>query len=196
VTTKIEVRVDAMALAGRDDKPGNLTGYGPLTAEHARELAFDPDSVWYRILTDPLSGIVVDHGRTRYRPPAGLRDKINARDQRCTFIDCYTPATSCELDHNTPYPQGTTSEKQPHRQMQISPSLQRPRLDLTPIRTRMHDLDQPHRTEIRHHSRHRQEASRATGRTPRGTTTFLNDCGVATLGRGCWTPGTPPRLVC
>jgi hypothetical protein len=109
VTTKIEVRVDALTLAGRDDKPGYLSGYGPLTADHARELAFDPDSVWYRILTDPVSGIVIDHGRTRYRPTTALRDLIKARDQRCTFKDCYRPATTCELDHNIPYPHGTTS---------------------------------------------------------------------------------------
>jgi hypothetical protein len=110
VATKIEVRVDALTLAGLDNKPGYLSGYGPLTADHVREFAFDPDSVWYRILTDPISGIVVDHGRTRYRPTAALRDLVKARDQRCTFKDCYRPATSCELDHNIPYPQGKTSD--------------------------------------------------------------------------------------
>jgi len=110
VTTKIEVRLDAMTLMGRDNKPGDLPGYGPITAEYAKELAFQPGSFWYRLLTDPLSGIVVDHGRTRYRPPVGLRDLVKARDVRCCGVGCHRPAATCEIDHSTPYPAGKTSD--------------------------------------------------------------------------------------
>ncbi|WP_390624127.1 hypothetical protein [Fodinicola feengrottensis] len=66
-----------------DDNPAVLSGYGPMTAQRARELAGNENSEWYRILTDPVSGVVIDHGRTRYRPTKALRDLVNARDQRC-----------------------------------------------------------------------------------------------------------------
>jgi hypothetical protein len=111
VITRIEVRVDATTLMGLDDKPGTMTGYGPVSAEHARELAGDENNEWYRLMTDPLTGIVVDYGRTRRRPTIPLRAIVNARDQHCCAKDCYVPATQCEFDHTTPYrdPEGTTA---------------------------------------------------------------------------------------
>ena len=110
VTTKIEVRVDAMTLMGCNNNPADLPGYGPISAEYAKELAFQPGSFWYRFLTDPLSGIVIDHGRTRYRPPVALRDLVKARDVRCCGVGCYRPAASCEIDHSLPYPYGKTAD--------------------------------------------------------------------------------------
>jgi hypothetical protein len=110
VTTKIEVRLDAMTLMGRDNKPGDLPGYGPISSEYAQELAFQPGSFWYRFLTDPLSGIVVDHGRTRYRPPVALGDLVKARDVRCCGVGCHRPASTCEIDHSVSYPAGKTSD--------------------------------------------------------------------------------------
>jgi hypothetical protein len=111
VTTRIEVRVDATTLMGHDDKPGTMSGYGPVSAEHARELAGDQNSKWYRVLTDPLTGMVVDYGRIRYRPTVPLRGLVNARDQRCCAPDCYVPASQSEFDHTTPYrkPEGKTA---------------------------------------------------------------------------------------
>jgi hypothetical protein len=111
VTTRIEVRVDATTLMGHDDKPGTLSGYGPVSAGHARELAGSEDSDWYRVLTDPVTGIVVDYGRIRYRPTIPLREIVNARDQRCCALDCYVPASQSEFDHTIPFrdPQGKTA---------------------------------------------------------------------------------------
>ncbi|WP_309343985.1 DUF222 domain-containing protein, partial [Actinomyces oris] len=36
---------------------------------------------WRRLVTDPASGVVIDVGRSRYRPPAGLADLVRARDR-------------------------------------------------------------------------------------------------------------------
>ena len=47
---------------------------------------------WRRLVTDPASGVVIDVGRTRYRPPAGLADLVRARDRACVFPTCQTPA--------------------------------------------------------------------------------------------------------
>ena len=65
---------------------------------------------WRRLVTDPASGVVIDVGRTRYRPPAGLADLVRARDRACVFPTCQTPACRCDIDHLTAWSQcGTTS---------------------------------------------------------------------------------------
>ena len=61
---------------------------------------------WRRLVTDPASGTVVDVGRARYRPPAGLADLVRARDRACVFPTCQTPAERCDIDHLTAWSQG------------------------------------------------------------------------------------------
>jgi len=107
---QIQVTVAATTLLGLDDLPGELAGYGPIPAEMARQIADDPDSTWRRILTDPVSGALLDYGTTVYRPPPALARHVIARDQVCCFPGCRQPAEYCDLDHRNPYPVGTTSE--------------------------------------------------------------------------------------
>ena len=64
---------------------------------------------WRRLVTDPASGTVIDVGRTRYRPPAGLADLVRARDRACVFPTCQTPASRCDIDHLTAWSQGGTT---------------------------------------------------------------------------------------
>ena len=64
---------------------------------------------WRRLVTDPASGVVIDVGRTRYRPPAGLADLVRARDRACVFPTCQTPAKRCDIDHLTAWSQGGTT---------------------------------------------------------------------------------------
>ena len=64
---------------------------------------------WRRLVTDPASGVVIDVGRTRYRPPAGLADLVRARDRACVFPTCQTPAERCDIDHLTAWSQGGTT---------------------------------------------------------------------------------------
>ncbi|OLO61272.1 HNH endonuclease, partial [Actinomyces oris] len=64
---------------------------------------------WKRLVTDPVSGVVIDVGRTRYRPPAGLADLVRARDRVCVFPTCQTPAERCDIDHLTAWSQGGTT---------------------------------------------------------------------------------------
>ncbi|HEY2172364.1 MAG TPA: DUF222 domain-containing protein, partial [Mycobacteriales bacterium] len=49
--TRVHVTVAATTLAGIDDQPGELAGYGPVTAAVARDLA--EGGTWRRLLTDP-----------------------------------------------------------------------------------------------------------------------------------------------
>ena len=102
----VNVAVPFTALAGINDEPGELSGYGPVTAEVARRIA--GDAVWRRILTDPASGALLDYGVTRYVPPQHLAEHVIARDRTCRFATCAHPAETSELDHTTPFrPDGT-----------------------------------------------------------------------------------------
>ncbi len=103
VRAQINVLVPLDVLRGASDEPAELVGYGPITAEAARELATGTDSTWRRLVTDPLSGAVLDVGRTRYRPPAALAEHVRARDRRCSRPGCSAPATSCDLDHTVEF---------------------------------------------------------------------------------------------
>jgi hypothetical protein len=96
-------------LIGADDQPAELVGHGPIPADLARHIA--ADAVWRRLLTDPLSGTLLDYGRTTYHPPAALADHVRARDQYCRFPHCRRKAADAELDHIVAWAEGgETSE--------------------------------------------------------------------------------------
>jgi hypothetical protein len=50
------------------------------------------------LVTDPL-GRLVDYGRSRYRPPADLREHVLARDITCRFPTCTRQARRSDIDH-------------------------------------------------------------------------------------------------
>jgi hypothetical protein len=110
----INVTVALSTLVGHDDQPGWLDGYGPIAAGYARQLAHDPTGTWRRLVTDPVSGQLLDHGTTRYRPPRHLSDHVIGRDGECTFPFCTHRAASCDLDHIVAYPRGSTSAANLH----------------------------------------------------------------------------------
>ncbi|WP_152191927.1 HNH endonuclease signature motif containing protein [Georgenia satyanarayanai] len=82
----------------RDPEPvAELEGYGPIAPEVARGLA--AGGQWRRIVSDPVTGRVLDVGRTRYQPPAAMADLVRERDKTCIEPGCSTPARHCQLDH-------------------------------------------------------------------------------------------------
>ncbi len=105
----VNVIVGLSTLVGSDDEPGWLDGYGAIGAGYAREIAHDPTGTWRRLLTDPVSGQLLDYGTSRYRPPRHLAEHVLARDGECGFPFCSQPARRSDLDHIKPYPQGETS---------------------------------------------------------------------------------------
>jgi hypothetical protein len=105
----VRVVVAATTLLGLDDAPGELAGHGPIPADLAREIAADPTGTWQRILTDPVSGALLDVGRTSYTPPAAMAEHVRVRDRTCRFPGCRQPAERCDLDHVRRYPDGPTS---------------------------------------------------------------------------------------
>ncbi|HEX6234944.1 MAG TPA: DUF222 domain-containing protein [Jiangellaceae bacterium] len=102
----LNVTVPFTTLAGINDEPGELAGHGPITAEAARRIA--GDATLRRLLTDPISGALLEFGTTRYVPPQHLADHVIARDRTCRFATCSHPAESSDLDHTIPHrPDGT-----------------------------------------------------------------------------------------
>ncbi|MEO6703624.1 MAG: DUF222 domain-containing protein, partial [Jatrophihabitantaceae bacterium] len=105
----IQVAVGLDTLLGRDEQPGWLDGYGPISADYARELAHDPTGTWRRLITDPLTGQLLDYGASRYLPPKHLAAHVIARDGECAFPFCTHRASRSDLDHITPFPNGPTA---------------------------------------------------------------------------------------
>jgi Domain of unknown function (DUF222) len=79
-------------------------GYGPLPASIARELAGDAN--WRRLVIDPVSGHLLDYGRSTYRPPKALVDYLRARDRTCRFPGCPRAAARCDIDHTIAFKPG------------------------------------------------------------------------------------------
>jgi len=102
----LHVTVPLSVLLGIDDSPAELHGYGPITAEVAREIA--TDATWRRILTDPANGAMIEAGAATYKPPAALQRHVEIRDGTCRFPGCARSAEGCDLDHTEPYPHGST----------------------------------------------------------------------------------------
>ena len=143
---QIQVTVALSTLLGLDEQPGELAGYGPITAEHARRLAADPTGTWHRLIHDE-HGRLIDYGRTRYRPPQDLTDHVIARDRTCRGPNCHRDARRTELDHLVPWAEGgQTNAANLTPLCPTTPPLEaRRRLDHHPTPRRPHHLDHTHR---------------------------------------------------
>lgn len=87
---------------------GEVPGLGFLTPEQVREVAVQAGSTWARLVTDPVTGQVVDAART-YRVPAGMARLVKGRDHTCRAPgDCGVAAADADLDHDTEHQPGAT----------------------------------------------------------------------------------------
>ncbi|WP_298585036.1 HNH endonuclease signature motif containing protein [uncultured Kocuria sp.] len=82
-----------------------LSGFGPISTEVARQLAAGAGT-WHRVLTHPVTGVVLDHDRTVYAVPRELRRLVELRDGTCRFPGCRRRAESCDLDHTVAWADG------------------------------------------------------------------------------------------
>lgn len=106
----LNLTLDLPTLLGLKENPGLLAGYGEIPASVARHLA--SDAKWRRFITDPISGILLDYGRSSYEPPQLLIDFILARDRRCRFPGCRQPARVCDIDHAIPWEEGGETSRE------------------------------------------------------------------------------------
>jgi mRNA-degrading endonuclease toxin of MazEF toxin-antitoxin module len=94
----VQVTVALSTLMELDDQPGELDGYGPITAAMARRIASDPTATWRLLITDD-EGMVLHAGTKTYRPPADMTRTVIARDVHCVFPGCRKRAAHGDLDH-------------------------------------------------------------------------------------------------
>lgn len=102
----IQVVINESTLAGRDEQPAELVGYGPITASTARDIA--ADGIWQALRTD-AAGTVANIGSHRYRPSESLAQLIRARDRRCRHYGC--AQTRTDIDHTVRFPDGPTTKE-------------------------------------------------------------------------------------
>jgi hypothetical protein len=93
----VNVTVDLLTLFWLRDHPGELEGYGPIPAGIARSLA--GDATWTRFVHDPVTGHLLDLGRTRYVPSRELARFVKARDRYGRFPGSSRKAQHCDNDH-------------------------------------------------------------------------------------------------
>lgn len=101
IRAEVMVTVPVLSLLTGDTRihgAAELQGVGPIPIETARKLAGDATE-WMRVLTHPISGVVLDIDRTRYRPPAALKRIVKWMYVTCTAPGCSVSASRCELDH-------------------------------------------------------------------------------------------------
>jgi len=100
---EVQILMPLAATVGGED-PCELIGYGAITADQARTVA--ADAVLRRLVCDPVTGLLLDYGRTRYEPPPSLRNHVLTRDQTCVMPGCSQPAWRGQLDHIDPFHPG------------------------------------------------------------------------------------------
>ncbi len=100
----INVTVDLPTLLGLAENPAELEGHGPIPATLARKLA--ADGKWRKFVTDPLTGNLLDMGRSHYLPSQYLVDFLTARDRTCRFPGCSHPARLSDIDHAKSWEEG------------------------------------------------------------------------------------------
>ncbi|MFZ0323453.1 MAG: DUF222 domain-containing protein [Actinomycetes bacterium] len=97
-----QIVIDLATLLELADNPCELRGYGAIPAEVARGW-LQQAKTWRRLVSDPVTGQLLDVGPvTRFAPPR-LRRFVTVRDQTCTFPQCQHPAARCDLDHDPPW---------------------------------------------------------------------------------------------
>ncbi|MCB0920614.1 MAG: DUF222 domain-containing protein [Actinobacteria bacterium] len=102
-----QVLIPADMLVGVETTGAELNG-SPCTHELASLLAWSPDARWQRLVTDPLTGTLLDAGTRKYEIPERLRKAVRLRDRTCRFPGCTRRAEYTDTDHVVPWPEGTT----------------------------------------------------------------------------------------
>ncbi len=98
----LTVTIGLDTLAGLNNLPALLAGYGTITADLARTIASSAGTIT-AALTDPATGAVITAGELTYRPRQGLRDLVGTITDTCQFPSCRQPAWRCDVDHRDPF---------------------------------------------------------------------------------------------
>ncbi|MGX1689486.1 DUF222 domain-containing protein [Microbacterium sp. NPDC055442] len=96
--------------AGADVRAGlgesaTIVGHGPLAPLAAKQIFLDTNA-FHRIITDPISGVILDMDRRTYRPTTAQRDWLTLQHGTCARDGCTRLALDADIDHTTPWAHG------------------------------------------------------------------------------------------
>ena len=116
VGVTVALTVPVLSLLGHTDEPALLEGVGPIDIETARRLCATAPSIT-RLLTDPVTGTVLQMDAHQYRPSAALKRWLAIQQVTCDFPGCGRRAAHCDLDHTHDWAKGglTTADNLVHR---------------------------------------------------------------------------------
>ena len=101
----VGLMIPVMTMLGRSSEPPILEGVGPIDLETAKELAATAPSLT-RLLTDPVSGRVLQMDPNQYRTTKALRRWFSIRHCTCSTPGCGRRAEQSDLDHITAWADG------------------------------------------------------------------------------------------
>jgi hypothetical protein len=99
------VTIDLPTLLGLQAHPAEIPGVGLIPPDAARWLLADGAPL-RRLVTDPLTGHLLDYGRSTYQVPAALADHLIAHAVRSASPHSGVPAAGCDMEHNQPFERG------------------------------------------------------------------------------------------
>ncbi len=147
----LSVTVAASTLAGQDDQPAELDGYGPIPASMARRIAALPGAVRHEIPVDNHGHILVQNTDTAdtYTPPARIARTVIARDVTCVHPGCGRSAHYCDLDHRNTLARRADLRRQPRTTLPTPPQPETPQpMATNQTRRRQLRMDQPDQTRL------------------------------------------------
>src|SRR4051812_3332343 len=101
----VDIAIDFLTFLGLTNHPGEILGTGQMIpAEALRELI--PQAALRRIITDPMTGELLDYGRTTYRFPADTTAYAIAKWVSSTGPGSTVPAQRVDMDHGKPWADG------------------------------------------------------------------------------------------
>ena len=116
VGVTVALTIPVLSLLGYSHEPALLEGVGPIDIETARRLCATVPSIT-RLLTDPVSGSILEMDPRQYRVPAALKRWLAIQQVTCDFPGCGRHAAHCDLDHTRAWADGgtTTVDNLSHR---------------------------------------------------------------------------------
>ncbi|MDQ1696309.1 MAG: hypothetical protein QOJ03_1662, partial [Frankiaceae bacterium] len=107
--TEVQVTIDWASLVGLRENPGELAGYGPVAAQYVRDMLAQDGTTLRRLVYEPITGVLLDYGKTCYKPGAHLHGLVAARDVTCRYPGCCRNAVYCHDEHCIPFDAGGTT---------------------------------------------------------------------------------------
>lgn len=107
VKTKVFVTVPVQLLAGEPVpvEQARIVGGDTIDPLTAKQLFLDT-ATFRRLITDPLTGIVIDMDRRSYRPTRAQRDWLILHHGTCSRDGCSRLAVDADIDHDRPWAHG------------------------------------------------------------------------------------------